>query len=120
MIKILCRWHVFLTCIDMKRLFLIVIISVSVILAAFKQQQRLGSIHGRVIPLNAALNVWAVSDKDTAHAIVQNGEFELKQLKPGRYRVIAEGMHPYKVTTRPDVIVTDSLQVNIGDLILDQ
>ena len=103
----------------MKRLVLISSIVASVIFAAFKPQQ-LGSIRGRVVPQNAALNVWAVSDTDTGHAVVPNGEFEIKQLKPGRYRVIAEGLRPYKVTTRPDIVVADSVQVNIGDLVLDQ
>ncbi len=116
----LCRWHVFLKGDCMKRLFCICIVTISIVLAGFKQPQRLGSIRGRVVPQNAALNVWAVSDSDTGHAVVQNGEFEIKQLQPGRYRVIAEGIRPYKVTTRPDVIVADSTQVNIGDLQLDQ
>jgi len=92
---------------------------ICLLFAAFTQQ-RLGSIRGRIVPQNGAVGVWAVSDTDTGHAVVQNGEFEIKQLRPGRYRVIADGKRPYKVTTRPDVVVADSNQVNIGDIILDQ
>lgn len=72
------------------------------------------------MPQNGALSVWAVSDRDTGRAMVQNGEFEIKKLRPGNYRVIAEGRRPYKVTTRPGVVVGDSAIVDIGDLFLDQ
>src|SRR5471032_1263493 len=77
-----------------------------------------GTIKGRVVPYNAALHIWAVSDKDTVDALVQAaGAFELKGVKAGRYRVIAEGLRPYKVTTKPDVVV-DGNVVDIGDIIL--
>jgi hypothetical protein len=88
--------------------------------SSFQTKAPSGSIRGRVVPWNAAVNVWAVSDADTAHAVIQNGEFEIRRLKAGRYRVVVEGRRPYKVTTRPDVIVADSSFVNIGDIILDQ
>jgi hypothetical protein len=88
--------------------------------SSFQTKSPSGSIRGRVVPWNAAVNVWAVSDADTAHAVIQNGEFEIRRLKAGRYRVVVEGRRPYKVTTRPDVIVADSSFVNIGDIILDQ
>lgn len=99
----------------------IVLLLVAVIAAiGFRQVSRSGSISGRVVPYNAAVNIWAVSDNDTAHGVIHNGEFELKNLRAGRYRVIAEGRRPYKVTTRPDVIVTDSANTNVGDIVLDQ
>ena len=86
----------------------------------FQQDSRSGSISGRVVPYNAAVNVWAVADNDTAHGVIHNGEFELKKLRAGRYRVIVEGRRPYKVTTRPDVIVSDSANTNVGEIVLDQ
>ena len=99
-----------------------IVFSLMVAMAAFgfRQDSRSGSISGRVVPYNAAVNIWAVSDKDTAHGVIHNGEFELKKLKAGRYRVIAEGRRPYKVTTRPDVIVSDSANTNVGEIVLDQ
>jgi hypothetical protein len=96
-------------------IFLFVILSF-----AFIVQDKPGSIKGRVVPYNAALNVWAVSDNDTAHAVVQNGAFEIKALKAGRYRVIVEGLKPYKVTTKPDVIVSNGVITDVKDIILDQ
>lgn len=102
----------------MKLLFLTGVLSM-VFSYSFRDAQP-GSIKGRIVPYNAALHVWAVSDTDTADALVQSaGTFEIKGVKSGRYRVIAEGLRPYKVTTKPDVVV-DGNVVDIGDIILDQ
>ena len=91
-----------------------------IVFFAFVKQDMTGIIKGRVVPYNAALHVWAVSDKDTVSGIVQNGAFEIKKVKSGRYRVIAEGLRPYKVTTKLDVVVQNGATVDIGDIILDQ
>ena len=112
-------WHVFLSYVFMKKPIAFAGLFLVLVLSAFVQT-RTGRIHGRVVPYNAALNVWAVSNVDTERSVITNGEFEIKNLKAGRYRVIVEGRHPYKVTTRPDVIVSDSSTVNIGDIVLDQ
>ncbi|MES2331261.1 MAG: hypothetical protein V4539_16780 [Bacteroidota bacterium] len=91
-----------------------------IVFFAFVRQDLPSIIKGRVVPYNAALHVWAVSDKDTGSGVVQNGAFEIKNLKPGKYRVIAEGLRPYKVTTKPDINVSGGTVVDIGDIILDQ
>lgn len=91
-----------------------------VVLFAFVRQDTGATIKGHVVPYNAALHVWAVSDRDTNSGIVQNGAFEIKKLKGGKYRVIAEGLRPYKVTTKPDINVASGTIVDIGDIILDQ
>ena len=91
-----------------------------IVLFAFVRQDIGATIKGRVVPFNAALHVWAVSDKDTISGIVQNGAFEIKKLRGGKYRVIAEGLRPYKVTTKPDINITSGTTVDIGDIILDQ
>jgi hypothetical protein len=91
-----------------------------IVLFAFIKQNAVTGIRGRVSPYNAVLHVWAVSDTDTARAIVQNGAFEIKNIKAGKYRVIAEGLKPYKVTTKPDVIVNQGVSVDIGEIILDK
>lgn len=96
-------------------LFLLVIT-----LFAFNTHNERGAIRGRVVPYNAALHAWAVSDNDTAAGVIQNGAFEIKPLKPGKYRVIAEGLRPYKVTTKPDVLVIGGISTDVGDIILDQ
>jgi hypothetical protein len=90
------------------------------VLFAFVRQDVGATIKGHVVPYNAALRVWAVSDNDTSSGIVQNGAFEIKKLKGGKYRVIAEGLRPYKVTTKPDINVASGTIIDIGDIILDQ
>jgi hypothetical protein len=90
-----------------------------VLFLAFRKHDT-GTIKGRVVPYNAALNVWAVSEKDTVRTTIQSaGEFELKA-NPGLYRVIVEGLRPYKTTTKTGVLVNSGSYVDIGDITLDQ
>ena len=91
-----------------------------VLFAFVRQQDTKTVIKGRITPYNAALHVWAVSGTDTASGTVVNGQFEIKNLKGGKYRVIAEGLRPYKVTTKPDVVVNPGTTVDVGDIVLDQ
>lgn len=93
-----------------------------VVLFAFvkHQQPDRAVVKGRVKPYNAALHVWAVSENDTSVGAVQNGQFEIGNLRPGKYRVIAEGLRPYKVTTKPDITLNAGAIVDIGEIVLDQ
>jgi hypothetical protein len=93
-----------------------------VVLFAFvkHQNQDRATVKGRVSPYNAALHVWAVSDNDTSSGTLLNGQFEIRNLKPGKYRVIAEGLRPYKVTTKPDITLNAGAVVDVGEIILDQ
>ena|ERR1700733_1995810 len=91
-----------------------------IIFYAFVRKELPGTIKGRVKPYNAALHAWAVSDNDTANGTVVNGDFVIKDLKTGRYRVIVEGLRPYKTTTKPDIIVTAGITTDVGEIVLDQ
>lgn len=99
-----------------------------VVLFAFVKKQDIGSFHqenktlirGTVKPSNAALHVWAVSNTDTSSGVVVNGQFEIKNLKGGLYRVIAEGLRPYKVTTKTGVNVNPGSSVDVGEIVLEQ
>jgi hypothetical protein len=95
---------------------------VVVALFAFTQQQdpNRATVKGRVTPYNAAIRVWAVSDLDTSSSALQNGQFEIRNLKPGKYRIVAEGLRPYKVTTKPGITLNAGAVVDIGEIILDQ
>lgn len=90
------------------------------LLAAYVVQVYSGSIRGKIVPHNAALNVWAVSNADTGRGVVQNGEFEIKNLRSGKYNVIVDARLPYKVTTKPDVMVNDSSNTDVGEIRLIQ
>jgi hypothetical protein len=102
---------------SMKTIFLPFIVFIVV---AFGAQQYSGSIRGKVLPHQAALHVWAVSNGDTGRAVLQNGEFEIRNLRPGRYLIIVGARLPYKTTIKPDVIVNDSSNTDVGDIRLDQ
>lgn len=91
-----------------------------IIFFAFVRKELPGTIKGRIKPYNAALHAWAVSDNDTANATIQNGAFEIKNLKTGRYRLIVEGLRPYKTTTKPDIIVSAGITSDVGEIVLDQ
>jgi hypothetical protein len=95
---------------------------VMVALTAFVRLQDVNraTVKGRVSPYNAAIRVWAVSDLDTSSSALQNGQFEIRNLKPGKYRIIAEGLRPYKVTTKPGITLNAGAIVDIGEIILDQ
>lgn len=95
-------------------------LSLIVLFAFVRRQDTSATIKGTIKPYNGALHIYAVSDTDTSSGVVQNGTFEIRKLKPGRYRVIAEGLRPYKVTTKPDVNVNMGQIVDVGEIVLDQ
>ncbi len=100
--------------------YLIILSLFTALLFAFVIQPTPGSIKGRIIPANAALHAWAVSNQDTGTGVIQNGAFVINNLKEGRYRVIIEGLHPYKTTDKLDVVVTGGNITDVGDITLDQ
>ena len=52
------------------------------------------TIKGSVTPADKAVRAWAVSPTDTLKADVQNGTFEIKDVKAGTYSVIIEAEEP--------------------------
>ena len=115
------HWHIFFRVMHMKRTCTCLLVAVAaLLLSSSVPQSWTASIRGRITPYNAAVNVWAVSDTDTSRSSIQNGEFEIKKLHPGRYRVIVNARRPYRVTTKTDVIIADSTGVDVGNIVLDQ
>ncbi len=75
------------------------------------------TIKGTVTPADKAVRAWAVSPTDTLKADVQNGTFEIKDVKAGTYSVIIEAEEPYANTRKKDVIVAaDSQATDIGEI----
>ncbi len=93
---------------------------ITVIFFSFRDQNTKGSVRGRVVPYNAALNVWIVSDTDTARTTILSGAFFIKGLKAGKYRIIVEGRKPYRITTKTEVMINGGSTTDVGDIILDQ
>ncbi len=67
------------------------------------------SIKGKVLPSDAATEVWAISGNDSSKAPITDGSFYLDE-KPGTYKVVIVAKVPYK-----DVI-KDNVQVANGTI----
>ena len=74
------------------------------------------AIKGTVTPADKAVRAWAVSPKDTMKADVQNGTFEIKDVKVGTYSVIIEAQEPYANTRKKDVVVADGQITDVGEI----
>jgi hypothetical protein len=68
------------------------------------------SIKGTVTPADKAIKAWAVSPTDTFNANVQNGQFEIKDVKAGTYSVIIQAQDPFANIRKKDVVVCLTLQ----------
>ena len=88
-------------------------------LFAFKGLQT-GSIKGTVSPADAATQAWALSSSDTLKAAVQNGAFEITNVKPGDYRLIIEAKPPYKNQAKDAISVKDGQPTDVGEIKLEQ
>lgn len=100
--------------------YLIVLFFCVILFLAFTRHDQPGELRGTIKPYNGALHAWAVSDADTGNGVISSGAFIIKNLKPGKYRVIIEGLRPYKPTTKPDVIVNGGSSTDVGEIVLDQ
>ena len=76
-------------------------------------------IKGTVTPADKAVRARAVSPTDTLQADVQNGAFEIKDVKPGTYSVIIEAEAPYTNTRKKDVVVNGET-TDVGEIKLQQ
>ncbi|HKZ66779.1 MAG TPA: carboxypeptidase-like regulatory domain-containing protein [Chitinophagaceae bacterium] len=100
------------------RLALVALAVSSAGLFSFKAFQA-NSIKGTVTPADKAVRAWAVSPTDTLKAEVQNGTFEIRDVKAGTYSVIIEAQEPYANTRKKDVVVEAEKQTtDIGEIIL--
>ena len=79
-----------------------------------------GSIKGTVSPADAASRAWALSSTDTLRASISQGAYEIKDAKPGSYRVIIEAKPPFKNAAKDSVTVMDGQATEIGEIKLEQ
>ena len=54
------------------------------------------SFHVRLYPANGADKVWAIQGKDTVQMTNVNGEYILRSVRPGYWRVSVEANGPYR------------------------
>lgn len=72
----------------------LVIIGVSSIHAVKLLQT--SSFHVRLYPANAADKVWAVQGKDSVEMSDVNGEFFIRAINPGQWKISVKANQPYK------------------------
>jgi hypothetical protein len=76
-------------------------------------------IKGRVDPINAAIEVWAISGSDSSKVGVNDGAFII-DAKPGIYRIVIVARVPYKDVIKDDVQVADGNTTDLGTIKLQQ
>lgn len=79
-----------------------------------------GSIRGTVMPVDAGGRAWALSPTDTLRATITQGAYEIKDAKPGAYRIIIEAKPPYKNAAKDSVRVLDGQATEVGEIRLEQ
>ena len=80
----------------MKRFSLLFGIIVFAVLSIFAWNRReTTAITGRVNPVDGANSAWAIGGRDSAASNIVNGNFSFA-LKPGIYKVVVDGIEPYK------------------------
>jgi len=79
-----------------------------------------GSIKGTVVPSAAATSAYVVSGMDTMRTNIQNGAFEIGQVKPGTYKLVIEAIAPYKNFEKEGVVVNEKKATDVGEITLQQ
>lgn len=88
-------------------------------LFAFKGLES-GKVKGTVSPAEGASRAWLLSSTDTLRSNIQNGTYEVKDVKPGTYRVIIEAKPPFKNIAKDGVTVSDGQTTDVGEIKLSQ
>jgi hypothetical protein len=89
------------------------------ILFAFNSFQTNG-IQGKVLPVQGAATVSAVSGLDTLRGQIVNGNFKFPAIKPGTYSVTIKGIPPYLDSTVVNIAVIKDAVTDIGSIRLRQ
>jgi hypothetical protein len=81
---------------------------------------RNGTVRGSVSPAEGGNRIWMISATDTIKAPIEKGAFEIRNLKPGAYRVVIEANPPYKNVAKAGIIVMDGQVMDMGEIVLFQ
>jgi hypothetical protein len=79
-----------------------------------------GSIKGSVSPSASATSAYVVSGMDTMRTNINNGGFEIGEVKPGTYKLVIEAMAPYKNFEKQGVVVNEKKATDVGEITLQQ
>ena len=76
-----------------------------------------GSVKGTVNPADAGIKASVISATDSFKSIINNeGVFVITDVKPGNYNLIIEAKAPYKNATREDILVTEGVTTDVGEI----
>jgi hypothetical protein len=112
--------YLFLKFLVMKRfllLFVIIVFAMLTILAWNKRE--VTAITGRVNPVDGANSAWAIGGRDSATSNIVNGNFSFS-LKPGIYKVVVDGIEPYKDAVLENISVKEGQTVDVGEIMLQR
>ena len=105
----------------MKKLKLSLLLTTTLIFGLFAFSSiKVNGIRGKVLPLNSAEKVMAISGKDTLTTSVLNGNFAFSNIKKATYTIIIHAKPPYSDLFVENVAVLDSAITDIGTVQLKQ
>ena len=73
------------------------------------------SFHVRMYPADGADKVWAIQGRDSVEMTGTQGEYYLRSINPGEWRLSVEANAPY-LDTRYDVIVQPGADRDLGEI----
>jgi hypothetical protein len=79
-----------------------------------------GSIKGTVSPSASATSVYIVSAMDTMRTNIQNGGFEIGEVKSGTYKLVIEAIASYKNFQKEGVFVNEKKATDVGEISLQK
>ncbi|PWT78305.1 MAG: carboxypeptidase regulatory-like domain-containing protein [Bacteroidetes bacterium] len=79
-----------------------------------------GTVKGTVSPPDAATRAWVMSQTDTLKVMINQGSFEIPDVKPGTYKIVIEAKPPYKNAAKDGITVTDGQTADVGEIKLSQ
>lgn len=77
-------------------------------------------IKGKVTPAFYGVHAWAISNNDTLHTTISDGNFQFAVSEPGTYRIVIEARSPYRHMAKDGIVVNAGQQTNLGELSLQK
>ena len=104
----------------MKHFPLLFGVIVIVMLTIFAWNKReVTAITGRVNPIDGANSALAIGGRDSAASNIVNGNFSFS-LKPGIYKVVVDGIEPYKDAVLENISIKEGQTVDLGEIMLQR
>lgn len=73
-----------------------------------------GSIQGKLMPADGAIEILAVNGADTLRSTPLNGNFMFKNIKTGTYTILVKANAPYHDVTVDTVPVVEGASTDVG------